>query len=177
MTENLTAGAMPVGLMLELSKMVDDDLDAIERVQSLARAWRAVYGKDPDPSVSLDQILQEVLVALAGFMDAAADREPTPDEPSLASLFAVVDSVFTEHDAFYRTNVTIGRIYREWKKVRRALGGDDYVTPEQHDPEVTLVFVPDLNGEILHGVYADARDAGYAVSRLDGARAETVILR
>jgi hypothetical protein len=39
----------------------------------------------------------------------------------LLGLFAVCDDVFTEDDALAAHNqrVTLGRIYREWKKVRQ----------------------------------------------------------
>lgn len=94
---------------------------------------------------------------------------------ALSSLFAVADDVFMEHDAFDRPNVTIGRLYREWKKTREALGEPVPHTADRTEPQVTVLL--DSYGRIA-GVYSDARDAGYALKRLDfGARAETVILR
>lgn len=45
----------------------------------------------------------------------------------LLELFAVVNDVFTEDDAMKqgKQQVGMGRIYRQWKKTRTALGGDD----------------------------------------------------
>lgn len=44
-------------------------------------------------------------------------------EPLLA-LFATCDDVFTESGAFDRSNISLGRIYREWKKVRKHFDPD-----------------------------------------------------
>lgn len=43
----------------------------------------------------------------------------------LLELFAVVDAVFTEEDALTtHKQVTLGRIYEEWKRCRTALDPD-----------------------------------------------------
>lgn len=45
----------------------------------------------------------------------------------LLELFATVDGVFTEDDAMQpaKLQVGMGRIYRQWKKTRTELGGDE----------------------------------------------------
>lgn len=62
-------------------------------------------------------------------------REPTLEEINLAllSMFAMVDDVFTEHDALSaaKRRMSLGRIYEEWKRCRVVL--DVEFDPKRHD--------------------------------------------
>jgi hypothetical protein len=54
----------------------------------------------------------------------------------LLALFAAVDDVFTEDDAMSpeKRQMSLGRIYRQWKKTRAELGGDNAGVRDRRDP-------------------------------------------
>jgi hypothetical protein len=59
------------------------------------------------------------------------------EEAALLDLFATVDAVFTEPDAFdpNKTRIGHGRIYRAWKRARRTLAAQSYAPLTSRLPE------------------------------------------
>ena len=59
-------------------------------------------------------------------LNGEADESVLNALPPLLELFAVVDDVFTEDEAFAPENLRagLGRIYRQWKKSRKVLDPD-----------------------------------------------------
>jgi hypothetical protein len=59
------------------------------------------------------------------------------EERALLEMFSVVDSVFTEIDAFdvEKISIAYGRIFRSWKRTRAVLAVQSYAPLKSRIPE------------------------------------------